>query len=299
MNLTQLRYFVAVAHNKSLSRAAAELRIAQPAISRQLKLLEGELEAVLLNRHPRGVDLTEAGRLLLERAEFQIQSFDRMRGEFRDLSFAPSGRVRIGCPPALVRQVLCRPLTAFIKRHPNVAVEVRESISEQLARAVQTDGLDFAIASTLAPIPSVSIEALFKERIWLFGPPGARFPKRVSLQFLAGLPLILARRNNATRDLVERHIADAGLRLNVVVETDSTQLIEDLVKSGVGYVAAPYLSLCDRLEAKQMSGAAIESIAIDRSLIRRKDRPVTPAMKEFLALLRPQIASVANRRFAG
>jgi LysR family nitrogen assimilation transcriptional regulator len=106
MTLTQLRYFVAVARSKSLSRAADELHIAQPAITRQLKLLETELEAVLFTRHHRGVELTDAGRQLLDRAEFQIHSFDRIRGEFRALSFAPTGRIRIGCPPALTRPLL-------------------------------------------------------------------------------------------------------------------------------------------------------------------------------------------------
>jgi DNA-binding transcriptional LysR family regulator len=299
MTLTQLRYFAAVARSRSLSRAAAELRIAQPAITRQLKLLESELEAVLFTRHHRGVELTEAGRLLLDRAEFQIHSFDQIRGEFRALSFAPTGRVRIGCPPALTRPLLSGPLAAFIRLHPNLGVEVRESISEQLVRAVLTDQIDIAIASTVAPIPHISSEVLFKERVWLFGSPKARLAKRVSLAFLSGLPLLVARRGNATRDLIERRMAEARLRLHVLVETDSTQLNEELVTAGAGYAIAPYFSLRDKLEAKRVSGAPIESLAIERALIRRKDRPLTRAVQEFLTLLRPEIARAGKRGIAG
>jgi LysR family nitrogen assimilation transcriptional regulator len=299
MTLTQLRYFVAVARSKSLSRAAAELCIAQPAITRQLKLLESELEAVLFTRHHRGVELTEAGRLLLDRAEFQIQSFDQIRGEFRALSFAPTGRVRIGCPPALTRPLLSGPLAAFIRLYPKLGVEVRESISEQLVRAVLTDQIDIAIASTIAPIPHISSEVLFKERIWLFGPPKTRMAKRVSLGFLSGVPLLVARRGNATRDLIERRMAEARLRPHVLVETDSTQLNEQLVTASAGYVVAPYSSLRDKLKAKLVSGAPIENLTIERALIRRKDRPPTRAVQEFLTLLRPEIARAAKAGISG
>jgi LysR family nitrogen assimilation transcriptional regulator len=295
MTLTQLRYFVAVARSKSLSRAADELHIAQPAITRQLKLLETELEAVLFTRHHRGVELTDAGRQLLDRAEFQIHSFDQIRGEFRALSFAPTGRVRIGCPPALTRPLLVAPLAQFIKLHPNIGVEVRESISEQLVRAVLTDQLDIAVASTVTPIPHISSEVLFKERIWLFGPPKARLAKRLSLKFLSGLPLLVARRGNATRDLLERRMAEARLRLHAVVETDSTQLNEQLVTAGAGYAVAPYFSLRDELKARLVSGAPIESLAIERALVRRKDRPLTRAVQEFLTLLRPEIARAGKQ----
>ena len=294
MNLTQLRYFVAVARRKNLSRAAAELGIAQPAITRQLKLLEAELETPLLSRHHRGVELTDAGRLLLERAEAQIQSFDQLRADFRDLSFAPSGQLRVGCPPALTRQLMRAPTREFLARYPKTTVEVRESISDELARAVLNESLDMAIASTLAPQPHLVSEPLFKEQIWLFGPPKVRLARTIPLSFVSGLPLLMARRQNATRNLVEGQLMEAGLHLNLVLETDSTSLMEDLVKDGAGYVTAPYFSLIDNLKAGNVSGAPIEGLAIERSLIRRKDRPVTRAMKEFLTLLAPEIRRLSK-----
>jgi DNA-binding transcriptional LysR family regulator len=122
---------------------------------------------------------------------------------------------------------------------------------------------------------------------------------RTSLDFLSGLPLLVARRGNATRDLIERRMAEARLRLHVVVETDSTQLNEELVTAGAGYAIAPYFSLRDKLAAKRVSGAPIESLAIERALIRRKDRPLTRAVQEFLTLLRPEIARAGKRGIAG
>lgn len=289
MNLVQLRYFVAVARSKSLSRAAAELHVSQPAITRQLKLLEAELEAVLLSRQHRGVELTDAGRLFFERAAFQIQSFDQLLLEFKDLSFAPSGRIRIGCPPSLTRQIIAGPLQAFLTRYPKVTVEVRESISDALASAVIADQLDIAVVSTIATQPHLSRELLFEEPIWLFGPANER-PRKVMLRDLARHALLMTRRNNAVRDMIEREMLDLSLRPNIVVETDSSQLIELLVKRGLGYAAAPYFTFREEVKLKKLSGAPIERLTIDRWLIRRKDRPVTGAVQEFLKLLRAAIA---------
>jgi LysR family nitrogen assimilation transcriptional regulator len=290
MNLVQLRYFVAVARSKNLTRAATELRVAQPAISRQLKLLEADLGTVLFRRHPKGVDLTDAGRILLEKAEFQIRSFDQLRDEFRDLTFAPSGHLRIGCPPALIGRTLGPALHAFLQRWPNIQIEVREDISDQLTRAVLNDGLDFAIAST--DMPQLECEALFEEQVWVFGASNAKLPRTTSLKLLSRLPLLIARRDNAIRELIERETRAAGLHLRILIESDSITLNQELVQKGTGYVVAPYFSLADRYKSGQLSGAPISNCTINRSLIRRKDRPVTRVMQEFLKVLRPEIERV-------
>jgi LysR family nitrogen assimilation transcriptional regulator len=90
MNLTQLRYFVAVARNNSLSRAATDLHISQPALTRQIKLLEDEFGGGLLQRHARGVSLTDLGQVLLERAERQLRDFEQLRSDMADASVAPT-----------------------------------------------------------------------------------------------------------------------------------------------------------------------------------------------------------------
>lgn len=295
MNLTQLRYFIAVARGRSISRAAKELRISQPAITRQVKLLEAEFETALIARHHRGIRLTDAGKMLLERAEFQIQAFDQMQSEFRSLSFAPSGAFRLGCTPGLTRPLISPLVRNFLRSHPNVKVELRESISDELIRAVLTDGLDLAVASTITPQPHLERELLFEERIWLFGRPDVVLPRSVSLKYLASLPLLLARRGNATRDLLEARCAQARLQLNLVVETDSTQLNDELVRDGVGYVVAPYFALRDRVSSGTLRGAPIESLTIQRSLVRRRDRPITGAMREFLRILHPEIDKMAKQ----
>jgi LysR family transcriptional regulator, nitrogen assimilation regulatory protein len=290
MTLTQLRYFVSIARHKSLSRAAGELNVSQPALSRQIKLLESELECELLERHPSGVSLTDSGQILSERASRQLRELDQIRVDVSDASFAPTGRLRIGCPPSLLPRLLLRPLDQFMKLHPKVIVEVQESVSDQLSRAVLLDRLDIALVSSTAPEASSHFltEALFNEPVWLFGPKNR-------LDALPGdklheLPLILTHSNNAARDLAERKAMKSGRHLNVVAETDSTRLMLEMMKAGLGYTIAPYLTFFEQLGRRELVGAPVGRLAVQRFIITRKDRSANKAIQLFKSLLRPEIS---------
>ncbi len=295
MNFTQLRYFVTVAQNRNLTRAATELRVAQPAVSRQIKLLEDELGTPLLARHHRGVELTDAGVLLQRRSEFLLRQLDETRTEIMDLSEAPTGQLRLGCPPSLTRNLVSKPLERFLSRYPKVRVELQETISDQLCHAVLADQLDLAIISTLYAEPHLKTTTLYPEPIWLFGPPGKLNRRaRVRLDTIASLPMLLAMRGNATRVLLDRRMADARLPLNVIVETNSIPLIHELVHKGIGYTAAPFSSHQNSIADGAMSGAPIADLKIERSLVRRSDRPMTGAMQAFLSILEDEIHAIRH-----
>lgn len=294
MNLTQLRYFVAVARNKSLSRAATELHISQPALTRQIKLLEHEFGGGLLQRHARGVSLTDLGQILLERAERQLRDFEQLRSDLADASIAPTGRLRIGCPPSLSTVLLVKPLKTFKQTYPKVIVEVRESISDDLWKAVLLDRLDIAIVSAtgLEAGAHCLTETLFSEPVWLFGPREAQ--RRLVSQRLEDMPLILTHSNNAARDAFERHLRGSGHALNVVVETDSPRLIVEMIKAGAGYTVAPYLTFAQQLRKRELSGRPLKHLKVERTLIRRNDRSASKAMRLFTSLLRPEIESACK-----
>ncbi len=294
MNLTQLRYFVAVARNKSMSGAAGELYISQPALTRQVKLLESEFGGALLQRHARGVVLTDLGQILLERAERQLRDFEQLRSDVADASVAPTGRLRIGCPPSLNPYLLVRPLKAFMTKHPKVVVEVQESASDDLSKAVLNDRLDVAVVSAtgLEKSPHFQTEALFREPVWLFGPRRERGGLgKIKLQ---DVPLILTRSNNAARAAVERDIRRSGHDINVVMETDSPRLTIEMINAGAGYTIAPYLTFVRQLRARELSGRPLKRLAVERMLIRRSDRPPNRAMLFFARVLQPEIEAVCK-----
>ncbi len=287
MTLTQLRYFVAVARLKSLSRAAREFNVSQPALTRQIKLLESELDCALLLRHSSGVSLTDSGQILAERAARQLRELEQIRADVSDASFAPTGRLRIGCPPSLIQRLLPRPLHQFMTRHPKVIVEIQESVSDQLSRAVLLDRLDIAlISSTTNEADSQFLtEPLFTEPVWLLGQrvrPDARHK-------LHELPLILTRSNNAARDLAEHKMMKSGRRLNVVAETDSPRLMLEMMKAGIGYTIAPYFTFFDQLRRRELTGYPLGGLAVQRFIITRKDRSMNKAVHFFQSLLRSEI----------
>ncbi|HEV2574767.1 MAG TPA: LysR family transcriptional regulator [Beijerinckiaceae bacterium] len=289
MNLTQLRYFVAIARNRSFSRAAVELHVAQPALTRHIRLLEDELDGTLFVRHQKGVELTDFGKLLLERAELQIRSFDQMQEDIQARSLIPSGRLRIGCPPALTGRLLSDPVRSFLKLYPRISIEVREGISDQLARDVFTDTLDIAIASLISAPAHLLAERLFKEEIWIFTSQNAYLPSRITPKFLSSVPLLAARRSNVIRDLLDGYASQAGIALTPVVETDSTQLNEDLIEAGIGYAIAPKFSLIGKTHRLQLKGRPIPGLFVNRCLIRRKDRPESRAAREFSTLVKTTV----------
>lgn len=284
MNLTQLRYFFAIAQSRNLTRAATELRVAQPALSRQIRLLEEELGTPLLARHHRGVELTDAGLLLQQRSDFLLRRLEETRTEIMDLSSEPKGQLRIGCPPALTRNMIAPTIEHFIERYPKVRVRLQETISDSCCQAVLADQLDFSIVSTRVSEPNLVTVPLYSEAIWLIGPPSALKHTPVKISKIARLPMVLALPGNAGRAQLDHRMADAGLPLNVIVETNSIVLIHELVRKGVGYTVAPYSSYKTSLKDHSLSGAPIEDLAIERSFIRRIDRPVTGAMQAFLTL---------------
>jgi LysR family nitrogen assimilation transcriptional regulator len=289
VNVKQLRYFVSIAAEGTFTKAAAKLHVAQPALSRQISLLEEELGTPLLVRHRRGVGLTDAGAALLERARPVLLAMDRIQSEIGDFSTAPSGTLRIGCTPTLTSRLIVNPLRRIMERFPKVGVQIQEGVSHQLCRAVLSDELDCAIVSENLAETFLAAEALFDEQVWLFGPISKKRPGKTTLHQIAKLPMILARSPQTTRRVIDQALARARLKLNVVAESDSIQATREFILGGVGHTIAPYSALIGDVERCLMSGRQLQSYSIRRSLVRRNDRPMSRAFQEFRTVLADEI----------
>jgi LysR family nitrogen assimilation transcriptional regulator len=295
LNPRQLRYFITIAAEGTFTKASSKLRVAQPALSRQIGLLEEELGTLLLVRHRRGVGLTEAGVALLERARPLLVSMDQIEADIRDYSAAPTGILRIGCTPTLTSRLVVNPVRRILDAFPKVTVQIQEGVSYQLCRAVLSDELDAAIVSENLAESFLTAEALFDEEVWLFGPPTTR--KRASpidIRRIAALPIIMTRAPQTTRRFVDRAIAQAGFQLNMIAESDSIQATREFLISGVGHTVAPCSALSADIDSGLLSGLPIRDFYIRRSLVRRNDRPMSRALQEFKTLLLDQVGSFAK-----
>lgn len=301
MNLIQLEYFVRVAELGSFTRAAVALDVAQPALSRQVRLLEVELRQNLLVRNGRGATPTEAGKLLLEHGRGILHQVERAREELGRVRGGLAGRVAIGLPSSLAR-VLTVPLTrAFRQQMPDATLSIREGLSVDLQQSLVTGRLDIAVLYNAQSTLETDISPLMEEELLLVQarPPGLPEdppPEPITLKAIAQLPLVIPSRPNAIRMHVEAEMAKIGCRPLVVLEIDGVAAILDLVADGAGSAL-----LSRHAVASSIRPSAFTTRAIHQPTLRTKValatsslRPSTLTQQATLALIRSAVAQWAG-----
>jgi LysR family nitrogen assimilation transcriptional regulator len=235
MDIKQLSYFVRVAELGSFTRASVVLDIAQPALSRQVRLLEVELRQNLLVRNGRGITLTEAGKALLEHSRGVLHQMDRLREELSRVRGSLAGGVAIGLPPTLGR-ILAVPVTREFKRlMPEATLSITEGLSKTMQEGLLTGQLDIALLYNALPTPGVELRPVLRDELLLVqggdGPPHAG---PIDLKALGAYPLIIPGRPNAIRMHVETALVNIGVQPRIAMEVDGVATILDLVADGLG-----------------------------------------------------------------
>jgi LysR family nitrogen assimilation transcriptional regulator len=291
MDLKQLEYFVRVAELGSFTRAALALDVAQPALSRQVRLLEVELRQNLLVRNGRGATPTEAGKLLLEHGRGILHQVERAREELGRVRGALAGRVAIGLPPSLAR-VLTVPLTrAFRRRLPEARLSISEGLSATMQEWLHTGRLDIAVLYNAVPGPEIDISPLLEEELLLVQPrpPGLAEeppPPPVPLAEVADMPLVIPSRPNAIRMHVEAEMANIGCRPRIALEIDGVSAILDLVADGAGSALLSRHAVASSIRPSAYRSRPIEPALRTRaSLAISSQRPATLTQRAALEIM--------------
>lgn len=298
MDLRQLRTFREIAEAGSLSRAADRLRIAQPALSRQIRLLEAEAGLPLFTRHGRGMELTEAGRELLARVAGPMRQLERAIAELRALSGAVAGQVALGMMPT-VAAVLAGPLSRRVaERHPEVSLRVVEGYTGHLIEWVQRGATDATLLYGAATDFHLPVRDLFVEGLVLAGPAGSGLsPERpVTLASAGERPLVLPSRPHGLRTIVEAAASRARIALNLRHEADSFLVLKDLVVCGLGFAILPRSAIRREEQEGRMEVAPLVRPAIRRHVVLAlpPDRAPGRATEAVLALLAEEVAARAR-----
>lgn len=233
MDLKQLEYFVHVAELGSFTRASAFLRVAQPALSRQIRSLEVELRQALFERNGRGVTLTEAGKRLLAHGRGILQQVERARQDMEDQRGAASGHLAVGLPPSVSRVLTAPLVTAFRRRFPKATVTVVEGLSAYALEWLQIGRVDCAVVYNVAPNPAIDLVPVLDEALYLVSARaggGAPVGPPVSLAALADYELVMPSRPHSIRMLLESALVAEGRKAQVGVEIESVPAILDLVQ---------------------------------------------------------------------
>lgn len=232
MDLRQIEYFVRVAELGSFTRAAAVLRVAQPALSRQVRTLEVELRQPLFDRNGRGVTLTEAGKRLLAHGRGLLQQVERARQDLEELRGVPSGSLAIGLPPSIGRAFTAEIVDAFRTGFPKATLTVVEGLSTYVLEWLVQGRVDCAVVYNATPAPAIELLPVLEEKLYLVAARGSGAgpaARTASLVEVAACELVIPSRPHAIRMQLETALAAAGLKPRVGLEVDSVQAILDLV----------------------------------------------------------------------
>ncbi|MWA03294.1 LysR family transcriptional regulator [Actinomadura sp. LD22] len=246
MELHRLKYFLRIAEEGSITRAAAVLKVAQPALSRQIRLLEEELGVVLFRRTRRGVDLTEDGERLRASIAGPLRQLD-LAVQYAGSPLARIERgLHLGMPPT-VAAVLSAPLLAGLgSAFPKVDFQVTVAGTDALVDAMLRGAIDTAVINQVSDERLFVRDLLVEELVLVGGPQSGLEPGRpVGFAELAGLPLVLPASSTGIAGTVE----NAALRLKLCIRpriaTDSLQVTLDLVERGAACTVLP-VSACSR-----------------------------------------------------
>jgi DNA-binding transcriptional LysR family regulator len=298
MEFRHLRYFLAVGEASNFTKAAARLRVAQPALSRQVKDLEDEIGVELLRRSPRGVTLTAEGRLFLEEVRQLLKRADEsvekvhalVRGEYSEL------HVGYRFP---TREILAPALATFQKAVPGVNVLLHDLSFDELVAGLRNGMIELAImlqptGEQIAGIDSEALRTYPYCVLLTAAHPFARL-ESVPLEKLAGEPLIVLRRRDY-RQYLERIFAPTGVKPRIAMQCDTFSSILIEVEAGHGIaLCIPIFKLagCKRLLYRPLTGTT-ETISVVIARARKVD--VIPAGEKFCEILRKTSAARAIRR---
>ena len=240
MNSIQLEYVLTVAQTGSFTEAARRIYISQPALSKQIRLLEEELGAVLLIRRPHGVRLTPEGRKLLIRAGEISRIMKDIPSEIRESRHGVSGELNIACGPFLSRRILPDLLKRLLERFPGIGPKIREANSEEQAEMLLNGAADIGIGTVYHRHQHLAYHPIFRSSLVLIRSVHSDLAakKKVSRREIAGHRLVTYPPGTALYDAVCRSLSPC-VPENIFMDSQSSSTIIELVRENFGIALVP------------------------------------------------------------
>ena len=285
MDTVNLQTFITAAELKSFSLAAEQLYLTQPAVSKRVATLEGELGSALFDRIGRRVSLTEAGRELLPRAKTILREIEDSRRLISNLTGRVAGQLSIGTSHHIGLHRLPPALKEFSKTFPDVELELQFMDSEAACRAVQTGELELGIVTLpLEPLTDLQSELIWPDPLDIVVSHEHPLAKesRLDFQQLSQHPAILPSSGTYTRQLLERSISKAGGKLSAGMTTNYLETIKMMVGVGLGWSVLPRSMLDKELVALNVRGMTLTR---QLGIVRHKARTLSNAATAMISTL--------------
>lgn len=302
MDLKHLRYFLAILEMGSLTRAAQQLGVAQPALSIHVKNMEEHLGTPLLLRSKSGVQPTEAGQLLAQRARTLLEDFARAEDDIRTLDGDPMGVVRIGLPGTISNIVALPLIEAARARFPRIQLTIVEAMSGFIADWLAEGRVDLAVLYDGAGSNSTIARRLLREELVVLWPVGQGAAAEIAMADLREVSMVLPSRSHGLRILIETALGDLGICPRIALEIDSYANIKRFVTMGHGASILPRHAVAEEVAAGRVEISRIAAPGFWRSayLVSPAGRPATRAKEAIRTLTEAVIAELlATGAWAG
>jgi DNA-binding transcriptional LysR family regulator len=284
MDLTTVRWFLTVAEHGHVTRAAADLRVSQPGLSRAIARLERELGTALFDREGRGVRLSRYGEVFREHALRLVAEEDSARRALALVADPDRGELRLGFLHTQGATLVPDLIRRFRRRYPRVTFRLLQDSTARMEAAVRVGEADFAIVSPRPADPAFSWWPLVVERLLLAVPAGHRLARRsrVRLADVAGEPFIAMRPGYGLRAITDELTRQAGIRPEIAFEGEEISTVRGLVGAGLGVAIVP-----PPAQGEGVCHLPIADPAASRTvgLIWVTGRTRTPVAENFLAVV--------------
>ncbi|MGE5359541.1 MAG: LysR family transcriptional regulator [Bacteroidales bacterium] len=289
MNLNHLALFDAVAQAGNLTRAGERLRITQPAVSRQLQLLEQAIGARLVDRHPKGVRLTAAGELLAGFARRIFALADEAERAVGELQGLRAGSLTVGASTTIGIYFLPEILATFRQRHPRIDLHMEVSNTRVIQQYLIEHRVDVAVTEGFIHWPTLDARVFLVDELVPIVAPAHRFAaaRRVTLRRFCAEPLLMRELGSGTREVIEEALRVKGVQAEPMMNLGSTEAIKRSVAAGVGVAFVSALTIQQELQDGRLATLRLADCRLRRSLhvVQARDRAASSAVTAFLLLL--------------
>ena len=285
MNISQLETLVTISKTLSFRKAGEMLNLTQPAVSAQIKSLEDEFKATLVDRnHP--VALTDRGQVFLEHAEQILAIVEQLKQKLSDLNHVPQGHIVLGTTSSIAIQILPRVMSYFQNQYPLIKTSILSMSSTQVLTSVENGTVDIGIGYLTDRSLQVDTSVLYYDTFELVVAPEHPLAKekRIAIGMLKDVPMILLSPDTLGRRFAEKVMRVNGFEPHIVMELGSSEEVKRMVELNMGAAVVSKLSVAEELRRGTLKLIAVNELEVSHpvGVMTKSGRYVNSAMRQFL-----------------
>jgi DNA-binding transcriptional LysR family regulator len=265
----RLKVFYTVALKLSYTKAANELFITQPAVTKHINELEQQLQTRLFNRNGNSISLTPSGEILMRHAQQIFKLYTHLENELAEINDVTNGSLHIGASTTLAQYVLPRLLAMFKKTHPSIEIKLTNGNSEFIEQQIIAEKMDIGLVEGISHYPQINYESFVKDEIVLVAKTNNKFIQKNEIKpgQLTTIPIVLREQGSGTLDVINKALTNAGIvlkNLNVEIHLDNTESIKEYLLHADCAAFLSIHSITKELQQNQLSIVEIKGMEIYR-----------------------------------